>query len=411
VKREEVKRLLEGWLIEGELVLPRYEDLNIVNIHSLVGEILGVSSLSPSKIPLSLLAEHGGVSKILIFIADGLGYNRLLSHIEKFDGVLRRAAERGSLTPITTTFPSTTSTAITSLFTSSTPSEHGIIGYLTYLKTYGLILNTLSFSPVYGYAPAEGVASELAFGRGPWTNVCRESGVRVSIVHKTAYTGGLSELLYTREELVTHISTSDMLVAVRRALEQPGPSLVTAYHAGLDLISHLYGPYSEESETELLLLEHSLQTLIESIPEAVRREVFLIFLSDHGQARVSELLFLKEKPEVLKHLLIPPVGDSRATFLFAKQGRAEELRGALERELAGFRVIPSGELAGMGFFGKVVGEERLWERVGDVAVLGRDKRALFYPYFDSERVRRGSHGGPSEDEMVIPLLSVRLPDL
>ena len=54
---------------------------------------------------------------------------------------------RGTLGALTSVVPSTTSAALTSLWTGRSPAEHGVLGYEVFLKEYGLVANMITHAP------------------------------------------------------------------------------------------------------------------------------------------------------------------------------------------------------------------------------------------------------------------------
>jgi hypothetical protein len=57
--------------------------------------------------------------------------------------------------------------------------------------------------------------------------------------------------------------------------------------------------------------------------------------------------------------------------------------------------------------------QALQQSVGDFAALSTGKSILQYPYFEDDRESEmlGSHGGMTAEEMIVPLLSIRLSKL
>lgn len=150
--RERSKNLASQRQFAGDFVLPDYNGLNLKNLLPQIAAIFGVGTPDCSTLPSDCLAQLDGVKKVMLVIFDGLGYNRLLHHISSHNGTFAEIAEKGVLKPLTTVFPSTTSTALTSLFSGLSPAQHQVIGYHMFSKKYGLIYNTLDMKPVYGYS-------------------------------------------------------------------------------------------------------------------------------------------------------------------------------------------------------------------------------------------------------------------
>ena len=281
----------------------------------------------------------------MLFVFDGLGFNRLVSHMEKFGGTFLDLADRGVLKAFSSTFPSTTSTALTSIFTGLPPSEHGVIGFNMFVPEYGAIFNTLYMDPVIGYRGGFDLAEDLSQYAVPWLPLLREGGVEVKTFTRRNLIGsGLSRVIHRHQELVGYSFASDMIVRVRKALEQPGPLFLCVYYAGVDTMEHQYGPYSEETSAELQDLGHLLkQQLLEKLSAEEKRKTLILITADHGAEEVLRTRYLNE-PEFSSHFLVPPTGDMRASYFFPRYGQEDKLGELLESNLQGFSVMRSADL-------------------------------------------------------------------
>jgi predicted AlkP superfamily pyrophosphatase or phosphodiesterase len=409
--REEMKLFAKQRSLLNDFVLPDYERVNLKNLSSVLGAIFGVSSLAPSKFPEEYTDELDGVEKVLLMILDGLGYNRLLAHLDNFEGAFSELAERGVLKPITCPFPATTSTSLTSIFTGLPPSQHKILGYHMFSKEYGLIFNTLDMKPVYGYSSHVEIAEEFAGKVKPWMNKLREQDVETYIVTKGSIIGsGLSRVIHQNQEKVSYVLQSDMLERCRKVLEQQTRTLLVTYYSGVDTLEHKYGPYSEETTSEIESVDCNLKNFLNKLSAATKKQTLLILTADHGVAPTSKFYYLKDITEITESLRLPPVGDSRATFLFSKPERNANLRNAFNKKIDGFKLLPSKELIEKGAFGQNRDSQSLEEVVGDFTALSVSQNALQYPFFEEDRTRmqRGTHGGMTAEEIIIPLLSAKL---
>src|SRR5690242_8802816 len=123
---------------------PSYDGRGLVNIPATVLEAFGARTPQDPP-PLADLdpALLDGVRQIVVVLADGLGWWQL----ERFCGdgtmpfiarVRERAGARdhAQLLQATTIFPSTTTAALTTMHTATTPQEHGNIAYFTWLDEF-----------------------------------------------------------------------------------------------------------------------------------------------------------------------------------------------------------------------------------------------------------------------------------
>ncbi len=409
---EETKEnLTEKRVFLDDFVMPDYDAFNIRNIKSLVGKAFGEGSLDAASLPDDVLDDFGDVEKVFLVISDGLGYNRFLAHVKEHDGALAEMALKGVLEPFSSPFPATTSTSLTSIFTGLTPAQHSVLGYQMYNPQYGCVVNMLDMKPVYGYSSEVEVARDLSRHVKPWMPTLQEHGIRTLIATKGAIMGsGLSRVIHSDTDVTPYVLESEMLVKSRKVLEQSGPVFLVLYYSGIDTLEHKYGPYSDEVTNEIESFEFLLKTFFRKLSDATKRETLMMLTADHGVQETQRTHYVKDIPEVAARMQLPPVCDSRCGFLFAKQGEKNNLRGAFEKSIDGFRLIESEDLIEAGALGHPAEARTLKPLLGDWAALSLGPDGLSYPYYEDDRNReqRGGHGGMTAEEVLVPMLSLRL---
>src|SRR5688572_12595908 len=117
---------------------PDYSGGSLVNLMaSIVAARGGKARHSPLRI---LRAEELHEARnLVLLIVDGLGDNYLMRRGAGGELARRR---RASLTSV---FPSTTASAITTSYTACTPLEHGLTGWFTYFGEAGCVSAALPF--------------------------------------------------------------------------------------------------------------------------------------------------------------------------------------------------------------------------------------------------------------------------
>ena len=409
--QEEKDALVRRRTFFGDFVLPDYEIHNIKNIKPLVGKIYGEGSIGGASMPNEVLDDFGGVEKVLLIIADGFGYNRLLYHISEHDGTLVNMVNKGVLKPFTSPFPATTSTSLTSIFSGLTPAEHSVLGYQMYSPQYGCVVNTLEMKPVYGYSAEVDVARDLSKHVKTWMPTLQEHGIKTSILTRSSIMGsGLSRIVHANTDLMPYALESEMFIKCRRVLEQPEPIFLVLYYSGIDTLEHKYGSYSDEVTSEIQTFEFLLKNFLSRLTTATKRETLMMLTSDHGVQETKKTYYVKDFPDVWGRLQLPPVCDSRCGFLFAKQGEKENLRSAFDKNVDGFILVASNDLVETSAFGESRTAKSLQPLIGDWAALSKGPSALSYPYYEDDRNREqlGGHGGMTAEEIVVPLLSMKL---
>jgi len=398
-----------------EFVFPQYNGGSICNILPSILKVLGgdsdFSTLDESFFPISSI---GRVSKVVLFVLDAFGYKQLESMIKRHAiPLIEKIAEKGGLSEITSTFPTTTTTALSSIYTGAAPIGHGVFGYHQLIKELGTVANMISLTPVL-----DGERDRLLkFGLDPkkflWCpsmdHLFRKNLIESLHLIKRAYGGsGLSRIFF-KGSLQTFFHLSDMMLLIKEKLENSqGKLFLTAYWDDIDPISHIYGPFSKEVLEETGLFFYSLENiLIKNLSKRARKETLLIITSDHGQIEVSkkEAVRLSRYPFIKRSLLIQPTGEFRSSYLYVKRDKIESLYKYLSKNFPSLWVVKSEEAIKMGLFGETEPKFDPMERVGDILVVPKG-RGIF-AYLPEKEPLLGRHGGLSKEEMIVPFLWVR----
>ncbi len=393
-------------------ILPDYAGFSIVGLPSLIQSLFG-SGECPAPWQ-EIASDLSGYDHIIMLVLDGLGYRKLHSLFERHpDLTLRALGQTGLLFPVTSVFPSTTVAALVSISTGLTPLEHGLVGYRLYLRETSAVTNMIRFAMVGNGR------SDAAFNAGldPKTIVpgptvherLAGAGVDVHTLLPQSIAGsGLSRALYRGSAQLHPVSgLSDMLVTARQLLARATvPSFLSLYWPGLDTIAHVRGPESDAYVAEL-----------RAIDDAIRRELLgrcgktlLIVSADHGFVPMPRESYIQlgTAPEIDRALVLPPVGEPRATYLHVRDGTKARVTEALGQwENRGLVCVDSQVLIDDALLGIGKAHPSIEDRIGDLAVVSTGDAGIFHPYQDAAMLR-GMHGGLTEDEMLVPVIASSL---
>jgi hypothetical protein len=395
----------EGW------VMPDYDGLSIANLPATIAALLGEDlpgALAP--LPPELWSDWApGLRRVVLVILDGLGY-RMLQAMNARD-------DRPGLLSLASVFPSTTAAALVSLSTGRPPAEHGWLAYTMYLREVGVAANAILLSPIWSRESDLlvhwGLAPEAAIPVPSLAERLATAGVVTGAVfHARFRNTGFARMLYRgAAETWGHYHASDFWVQLGRLLSKTRGkrAFLTGYWSGLDTIGHAYGPGSEPWEAEFRSISHLLaKQFLNQLPGEDREGTLLLLTADHGQIHVppEQILTASQDPELSQHLMVPIMGESRAAFVHAQRGRKEAIHHYLEDAFPGwFVLMDTVEALDAGLMGKPVTDET-HSRAGDLLVLPRDRRAL-QPTPPPEPIL-GRHGGLTQEEMLVPLMGLRL---
>lgn len=415
--------LLEDSLSSDEFVMPHYDGYSIVNAAATTAALFGIPFTGTPTLPRELWASlSNGVRCVVQILIDALGYYHLRRFMDKTGNSLFHRFEQngGLLFPLTSVCPSTTTAALSSLWTGRTPIEHGMLGTRLFLRDQGLRANMIHFTPAgflsHNVLVAEGIKPSEFLQVPGLAEILADNGVESHVFISQQYVeGGLSEIFFRGVKQVHAFvpgSGADLWTQLRELLNQRvGEKLYVAVYWGLiDALAHLRGPSSSVIDAELHRWTELMdQELLQKLSPLATAGTALCILSDHGQVETSPTgaIRLDQHPGALQLLLMKPLGEQRLPYLFVRQGKVEKLKRYFREHLCDeFVILDSKAAVDAGLFGPAIGTEEALVRVGDVILVARGDHSLFDE--KDEPHLRGLHGGLSPEEVLVPCLFVRL---
>ena len=396
------------------MVLPDYTGYATCNVSQLILRTFGLTNRCPEVLHPLLDRRY---SRVVLCILDALGWNQLHTWIDDIPP-LQRLYERATVLPITTTFPSTTTVALTTLYTGLTPAEHTITGHYMFLREVGAVADVLRFSPLGDprrevYAE-RGIDVHELFPMYTVFEPLKKAGLQgVSITRGIFTNTALGWLHHVGAEVVGYLTGPDMIVHLRRAVEQRRkPGLTVCYWDVVDMLSHEYRPFSDEVRNAVDHFFYSIEREVrDRVPESQRADTLLLITADHGQTDVppEEAICMGEMAKIRDLLMLPPTGQARAPYLYAGQGQVDGLAEELEKLDGRVMVRRSADLLKEVLWGAPEHADRIRHRVGDLTAIGRGGTMVYGPDTRRETLRlKGHHGSLTENEMIVPLIALPL---
>ncbi len=399
---------------------PHYNGLSILNVPSGMCKLLGAPEFGAPALKPELLTPLGeGVRRVVIVLVDALGFSKLQSWgIEKKDSVWSRLLEGGVLAPITSISPSTTSAALTTLWTGRPPGQHGIAGYETWLKEYGVVANMIEHKPITfaGRSAHLGQAGFQAKHFLPAPTLgphLKEHGIQGYLFQHFSISGsGLSEMFSPEVSVHGFATPADQWTSVRQLLEsKPGERIyVGTYWDAVDTLSHIHGPDEGRAQAEFEHFSAALeQFLLKGLSAEARKDTALILIADHGQITTTagDPFYSIENHPSLGRRIHMITGENRLAYLYVRPGQMEAVREYIEKTWPNqFAVVESANALHGGLFGPEPFTDLIHDRIGDLIVLAKGNAYLWWHPKQSHLV--GRHGGLHPEEMLVPFLGARL---
>jgi len=390
-------------LLQGStLPRPDYLGGGILNLMASLLRALGGESDHPS---LRLLPPEGleGFTNLLLLVIDGLGADWLARQAPT--GLLSQH-RIGTLSSV---FPPTTASAITTFLTGEPPQRHAITGWFTYFRELGCVLSVLPGHPRYGgsgYRQA-GVDLIQLLGHRPLANRIPIRTFVVSPQHIANSDYNLAHLGSARCQ--PYADLPDMFRQANRLLRADrDPKYLYLYWPGLDSLGHEAGMASQTLNRHLAAIEAALADFL--VAAAGTRTLILV-TADHGliDTQPEDVIFLADHPRLESCLALPLCGEPRAAYCYLRPGRVADFESYCKDVFADRVLVkPSQELLAAGLFGPGPPHPRLEERIGDYTLFPLGNR-LIRDHLPSEKPFKqiGVHGGLSREELMVPLCQLR----
>ena len=352
---------------------------------------------------------------VVLFLVDGLGWARFRSW-RSHRGSGPRPGWIARASPLTTTFPSTTTVALVSLSTACAPASHGVVGYRQYIPRYRTVVDVLKMSRVGSSTPEELVGPDWSpadVSASP--SVFRRGLVGAALTRDRFQGSGFTRILYDGAEYVEYTTASDFAHQLATILARPRPPpVVYAYWDELDTLMHVRGVDSRLADLEIGRVFELLGYAARALRRDVARRVTVTVTGDHGQvpATRADDFRLDRRPAISRLMARPLAGDRRAAFFQATPGHREELGRRLNRDLpTGSMVLPMETAVESGLFGPRPFHPELADRLGDWLALVPAPVGVTNPApgrRPGSRFLLAAHGGLDLDELLVPFIHAPL---
>jgi predicted AlkP superfamily pyrophosphatase or phosphodiesterase len=382
------------------LLAPDYTGGSIINLSASIAAHFGVQT---PAVGLRQGLPLEGIETVVLFIVDGLGEWQLEQHLSDGDlpnlKALLQDSQRRSLTSV---FPSTTMSAITGIHMAASPAQTGWLGYTMWLEEVQAVTEMIG---QVDFATRQKLEQpNFLKATSSIYAALENNGVGVYSVAPSEYRGTwLNEWYWQGGVQYGYLTanTCASVAAASLALEQP--KLVVLYWADYDTVCHRHSPNSQMAADEISAVDNALRRLLRQIPK--NGKTLFCLTADHGQRNLidKKVIFLEQNSTLMSMLEGAPAGDRVCRTFRVKP---EQLAAAQELLEDHSDTLNSAEAWQMGLFGGLPARETFYNRVGNLIALPRAETQLCYTYPGKtpSRPHRGSHGGLTPEEMLVPLV-------
>ncbi|MFN3980719.1 MAG: alkaline phosphatase family protein [Caldilinea sp.] len=402
-------------------IRPNYNGGSFADIPSLVQDLLTGGIVSPLQ-PAGWQPSSRRFQRVVTLFVDAFGWR----FFERFQDhpLLRRFANAGSVTRLTSQFPSTTSAHVTTLYTGAPVGQHGVYEWFYYEPQVDAMIAPLLFS-FAGDEQRETLANQGVEGPGilPFGQVSRNlaaQGVRSYLVQpRDFFNSTYTKQMGDSARMIPYLTMPEGLATMTQTLRNVRePMWLIGYFGMFDAVCHIHGPGRPQSDADLEATLDILERWITRDLLGKFDDALLMVIADHGQVETdpNTVLYIDQAPnfDKLRPLLrtnrrgefLAPAGSCRDFFVHAHDEHLEEAQTVLAR-IVGERgeVRRVDEMIEQGYFGPGPVSDAFRARVGNLVVLPYVNESVYW--LGDGRFKQkyfGHHGGLTPQEMEIPML-------
>lgn len=422
VINEESLRLVESSHFGGQFAKPLYDTYSFAQIPNTVRRLL---TGRPGGLPARALGHlPDRYKKVILLFLDAFGWRFVSQRLRDYL-LLKRFAEAGVISKLTTQFPSTTAAHVTTIHTNQAVGESGVYEWFYYEPTLDAMIAPLMFS----YAGDKGrntlkysgVSAPTLYPTRTFYHQLAEDGIKSYVFQNYHYTPSpYSDVVFAGAKVVPYRTFSEALTNLSHAvLTERERSYFFLYFEFIDTIAHHYGPDSAQVGAEIDTALTALDRLLYKVLAGKVEETLLLITADHGQVEVypDTTIYLNQMMPSITGLFktdrrgnpLVPAGSARDMFLYVREDRLQEAYELLTYQLAGrAEVFRTADLAEQGFFGPVL-SEKFRTRLANLVILPYAHESVWwYEKGRHEQMFLGHHGGLTRAELETVLLALPL---
>ena len=353
---------------------------SVVNVPNSILKHFGLKPSHNTLKELDDILNKYNYKNVVLVLLDGLGYN-ILKRNEKVCPFLNKYL----VTSLSSTFPSTTMSARTSIESGLNPIEHGWLGWDMYFREFDEVI-TLSRNSIKG---TKKKITDYHIGR---TLLKYESVVEK--INKQDGLRGKKISIYNDDK---DKSFKSIRMQIQEMTNNEHRNYIYLYCNEPDNTFHDFGNNSILAKLKLRQLDKEFEKVCKTL-----NDTLVIGLADHGHLG-CKFITLSDYPNIINMLKGDTGIDLRAASFRVKDEYMEifplELKKILKDD---FIILSKEEVKLKKLFGEGNENKYFEDGLGDYIAIGVTNKCIRYNR--KKHKQRSSHSGITEDEMLVPLV-------
>ncbi len=383
---------LEKFINEEKMILPNYNNLNIVDLAKTLYIRYGIK-----------IEENDNIKKIqkmipdsnhMVFVLiDGMGSN-LINELDN-NSILKI----NKLEDLITVSPSSTGCVLTTLATAMYPSEHGIIGWYSYDKKHNINYYPLLFTERESNIPLDkfNIKVEDIFKKKSKFN---DLNVHTTVLFpESIFDSVYSNYIANKKIRKPYKTIEDAINQIIELTASNQRTFTYLYISDIDDLEHDYGYNSAEVKDKIKEIEFQLSRLM-------KKNIVTVITADHGQTNVSKDIIMDFDNYNKYFYAYPGIDFGMATY-YIKKGMDLEFIEQFNLDYKDkMELFKTSEFIDNKVFGLSENNKNILNNLGEYISLCKND----YQFINSKNIddyygkTKGNHSGLTKDEMIIPLI-------
>lgn len=333
---------------------------------------------------------------VVLIVLDGMGTDMLERNLSASTFLRRHHKEN-----LTSVFPSTTVSAMTSYYTGVSPKEHAWLGWSLFFKEFCRTIDVYTNLDTYTKQPiTKANAAEFVM---PYETIYKS--ISKSIIDNVQPFTIAANGVNIPENGNIHKTAPDFFRVcelIKMICETKQNTFTYVQWNSPDDTAHREGCYSDATYEKLKYINEHLEQLSESLTDTL-----FIISADHGLIDINEEIQINRIPEIADCLVVPPFVESRAAACYVKYDRRTDFERAVRTYLGkDFLLLSRNDILTKGILGRGEAHPKTLDFIGDYMICAIADKGLRYQTLHAKPkiMNKANHGGLTDEEMRIPLI-------
>lgn len=361
------------------MIYPDYKN-NIVNIAGSIEKYFDLKSEVSSLREIDEILYSYKPKNVVVILFDGMGYNLINEKLPNSfltNNIVKR---------VTSTCPSTTTSATTSIMTGKYPCTHGYLGWDMYYKKENAFVTMFTNK----YKDSD---EEYPF------NIAQKYFPFKTITDRILENGKYySKIVFPIKYEETYNDIDEMLLMIKSNLNIKEKNYVYAYYMDPDSMLHVNGNDSKEVLSILKMINDKCEKFANDL-----NDTLLIITADHGHID-NDYIYLCDYPDLFDLITSNVWLEGRCcAFNVTDKVLFKELFNKYFSEY--FKLMSKDEVIESKLFGLNNENKYFEDLIGDFIALAKSDK--IFKYKRGGHIFKSNHAGFTEKEMYVPLIMVR----